>query len=34
MKRQADHLEGITTNPVLEQLETVLGLDTTLAGRE
>jgi len=34
MKRQADQLEGITTNPVLDQLETVLELDRMLAGRE
>jgi hypothetical protein len=34
MKRQADHLDGITTNPVLEQLETVIRLDAMLAGRE
>jgi hypothetical protein len=34
MKRRADHLEGITTHPVLEQLETILELDTMLAGRE
>jgi len=34
MKRQADQLEGITTNPVLEQLETVLELDRMLAGRK
>jgi hypothetical protein len=34
MKRQADQLEGITTNPVLEQLEIILELDRMLAGRE
>jgi hypothetical protein len=34
MKRQADHLDGITTNPVLDQLETVIRLDAMLAGRE
>jgi hypothetical protein len=34
MKRRADHFEGITTHPVLEQLETVLELDSMLAGRE
>ncbi len=34
MKRQADRLEGVTTSPVLEQLETVLELDRMLAGRE
>jgi hypothetical protein len=34
MKRQVDQLEGITTNPVLEQLETVLELDQMLDGRE
>ena len=34
MKRQADQLEGITTNPVLDQLETVLELDRMLAGRK
>ncbi len=34
MKRQADHLEGIKTHPVLEQLETLLELDAMLAGRE
>ena len=34
MKRQADHLEGVTTNPVLEQLETVIRLDGMLAGRD
>lgn len=34
LKRQADQLEGITTNPVLEQLELILELDTMLAVRE
>jgi energy-coupling factor transporter ATP-binding protein EcfA2 len=34
MKRQADQLEGITTNPVLEQLETVLELEAMLASRK
>ena len=34
MKRQADRIEGITTNPVLEQLETILELDRMLAARE
>jgi len=34
MKRQADQLEGITTHPVLEQLETILELDAMLASRE
>ena len=34
MKRQADHFDGVTTNPVLEQLETVIRLDGMLAGRE
>jgi GTPase SAR1 family protein len=34
MKRQADHLDGITTNPVLVQLETVIELDRMLAERE
>jgi len=34
MKRQVDQLEGITTNPVMEQLETVLELDTMLAAGE
>jgi len=34
MKRRADHLEGITTHPVLAQLETVLELDAMLAVRE
>jgi hypothetical protein len=34
MKHQAEQLEGITTNPVLEQLETILDLDKMLAGRE
>jgi GTPase SAR1 family protein len=34
MKRQADQLEGITTNPVLEQLESVLELDRMLDVRE
>jgi len=34
MKRQADQLEGITTNPVLEQLETILELDRMLDGRK
>ena len=34
MKRQADRIEGITTNPVLEQLETILELDRMLADRE
>jgi GTPase SAR1 family protein len=33
MKRQADQLDGITAHPVLEQLETVIGLDAMLAGR-
>jgi len=34
MKCQADRIEGIRTNPVLEQLETILELDRMLAGRE
>lgn len=34
MKRQADQLEGFTTSPVLEQLETVLELDRMLTVRE
>jgi predicted GTPase len=34
MKRRADQLEGITTHPVREQLETVLELDAMLAVRE
>jgi predicted GTPase len=34
MKRRADQLEGLATNPVLEQLEIVLELDDMLAGRE
>jgi GTPase SAR1 family protein len=34
MKQQAEQLEGITTNPVLEQLETILELDMMLARRE
>jgi len=34
MKRQAVQLEGITTNPVLEQLEIILELDTMMAARE
>ena len=34
MKRQADQVEGITTNPVLEQLEIILELDSMMAARE
>jgi GTPase Era involved in 16S rRNA processing len=34
MKRQADRIKGITTNPVLEQLESILELDRMLAARE
>jgi hypothetical protein len=34
MKRQADHLDGITTNPVLVQLETVIELDRMLSERD
>jgi GTPase SAR1 family protein len=34
MKRQADHLDDITTSPVLVQLETVIELDRMLAERE
>jgi uncharacterized membrane protein len=34
MKRQADQIDGIATNPVLQQLETVLELDRMLAARE
>ena len=34
MKRQVDHLEGITTNPVLKQLESVVDLDKMLAARD
>ena len=34
MKHQADQLEGITSNPVMEQLETVLELDRILAVRD
>lgn len=34
MKRQAVQLEGLTTNPVREQLETLLELDAMLAARE
>ena len=34
MKHQADQLEGITSNPVMEQLETVLELDRMLAVRD
>jgi len=32
MKRQADILEGVAANPVLEQLETILELDSMLTG--
>ena len=34
MKQQTDRLEGLATNPVLEQLETILDLDKMLAGRD
>ncbi|NNL76696.1 MAG: hypothetical protein HKO68_10220 [Desulfobacterales bacterium] len=34
MKRQAEQLDGITTNPVLVQLETVIELEAMLASRE
>jgi hypothetical protein len=34
MKRQADQVKGITTNPVLEQLEIILELDSMMAARE